>query len=135
MKKNENIFEKLEEEEKKAKKSSLFRVVFFLILFVIFIFIVYKVATASMGNEEVKNSLEVVSYRTQWVDKEVTPFEVSVVPAIWIKIKNVGERDIQYLQLNGRFEFCDSGTVHSSGSVAVFEEPFPPGRVSHEILI
>ena len=131
----DNIFKKLEEEEQKSRKETTRRRIFFGVLLIIFAIVVLTLIKSSMNVEEIQKSLKIVSYTTKWVDKEVTPFEVSLVPAIWIKLKNVGEKDIQYLQLNGRFEFCDTGKPHSSGSIALFKEPFSPGEVSEEVMI
>jgi len=132
---NDNIFKNLEEESKKSHRESLKRKIFGLILVVIFAVITFFLIRSSMSREEVQNALEVVSTKTRWIDKKITPFEVSIVPAIWIKLKNVSDQDIRYLHLNGRFEFTDSGKVHSSGDAVVFQEPLPPGETSEEILI
>jgi hypothetical protein len=131
----DNFFEKLREEEKKARKETIKRRIFFSILLVIFAIVVISLMKSSMNVEDVYKSLKIVSYRTQWVDKEVTPFEISLVPAIWIKLENIGTKDVQYLQLNGRFEFCDTQKPHSSGSIALFKEPLAPGEVSEEVMI
>lgn len=132
---NENIFKNLEEEHDKSRRESRKRGIFIFILIVIFVVLAFLLIQSSMSREDVQKALKIVSTKTRWVDKKITPFEVSIVPAIWIKLENVSDRDIQYLQLNGRFEFIDSGKVHSSGDAVVFQAPLGPGQTSEEILL
>lgn len=132
---NDNIFKNLEEEHKKSRITTIKRGIFYFILLVIFGFIAFLLIQSSMTKDDVQKSLKIISYRAKWIDKKITPFEVSIVPAIWIKLENMGKKDIQYLQLNGRFEFKENQKLHSSGDAVVFQEPFKPGEISEEILI
>jgi len=88
-----------------------------------------------MSGEEVKNSVKIVSYDTKWVDKKITPQEVKIVPSISLKIKNIGQRPLQYMDIEAVFEFEESGAVFSDGLARILKEPLPPGEVSEEIFI
>jgi hypothetical protein len=94
-----------------------------------------SVIMGGMSREEVKNSLEVVWHDTQWVDKKVTPQEIKIVPCISIKVKNVGQRPLQYVDINAVFEFEESGAVFDDGMARLFKEPLNPGETSEKIVI
>ncbi|MCK4836550.1 MAG: hypothetical protein KAT17_07925, partial [Candidatus Aminicenantes bacterium] len=40
----------------------------------------YLSSVRSLSTEELRNSIEMVEYDTQWVNKEVTPYGVTIVP-------------------------------------------------------
>jgi len=134
----ENIFDKYLEKNKgglfKSSRSWLF--LFTIVLAVVLLVIVYKtVILGSMSPEEVKNSIEIVWSDTIWVEETTTPQEIKIVPTIKLKVKNIGRRPLQYVDLEAVFEFEESGTVHSDGMAHIFSKPFPPGEISEEIEI
>jgi hypothetical protein len=103
---------------------------------VILVLLFFKTMSDSMSSEEVKNSIEIVWSDTFWVDKEVTPQEVKIVPAIKLKIKNIGKRELKYMDIVANFEFVESGMQHSDGMIRVLtDEPLKPGETSEEFLI
>ncbi|UCH93784.1 MAG: hypothetical protein JSV88_26440 [Candidatus Aminicenantes bacterium] len=107
-------------------------VVVAIILLVVFL----KTLSEGMSSQEVKNSIQIAWHDTKWVDKEVTPQEVKIVPTISLKIKNVGERPLQYMDIEAVFEFIETGLVHSDGMARVLtKEPLMPGETSEEIFI
>ena len=110
----------------------LVSVVVGIILAVVF----YKSIAAGMTGTEVKKSTAIAWYDTTWVDKEVTPQEVKIVPAVRLKIKNVGQRPLQYMDIEAVFHVVESGEVHSDGMARIFsKKPLLPGETSEEILI
>jgi hypothetical protein len=137
----DNIFEEYLEEKQGGifgfpKKGKTWIIIISMIAAVILIAIFFKSLSESMGSEEVKNSVKIAWYDTLWVDKEVTPQEIKIVPAIKVKIKNVGKRPLQYMDIEAVFEFVESGTVHSDGMARVLtRETLMPGEISEEILI
>lgn len=98
-------------------------------------FFYISVILGGMSGEEVKNSIEIVWHDSKWVDKEVTPQEVKIIPTISLKIKNIGQRPLQYMDIEAVFEFEETGAVFSDGMVRILKEPLQPGEISEEILI
>jgi hypothetical protein len=94
-----------------------------------------SVILEGMTGEEVKKSIEIVWYDTRWVDKKVTPQEVKIVPSISLKIKNVGKRTLQYVDIEAVFEFEESGAVFDDGMARFLQEPLEPGEISERIFI
>ncbi len=88
-----------------------------------------------MSKEEVSRSIEVVEHDSTWVVKESTPYDVKIVPSITFKIKNTGKRPLQYVSLEGRFEYEDTGKLFNDGAAHACKEPLLPGEVSDEISI
>ncbi len=129
-------------EEKKGGLAGLLKtpkgwlIFFSIIAGIILLALFYKTAVLDvMSSDEVKNSIQVVWTDTKWVDKEVTPQEVKIVPTIRLKIKNVGKQPLQYMDMEAVFEQEDTGTVFSDGMVRLFKEPLQPGETSQEIVI
>ncbi len=92
--------------------------------------------SAGMTAKEVKNSIEVAEYDTLWVDKEITPQEVKIVPAIRFKIKNTGRRPLQFVDIEAVFSFVETGNVHSDGMASILKEkPLQPGEISEVVFI
>ncbi len=133
-----NIFEDMlnEIEDKSFFKSfRVYKTIFIIVLIIVSAYFVYDVFVSAMSPQEVKKSIKIVSTESRWVDKDITPFQISIVPAIWIKIKNTGKRPLEHVQFEGRFEFTENGKLHSNGSAVAFQKPLPVGGVSEKILI
>jgi len=137
----DKIFEEYLEKKQRGisgfpKKGKSWVIIISMVAAVILIAIFFKSMSDSMSSEEVKNSVEIAWYDTLWVDKEVTPQEVKIVPAIKVKIKNVGKRALKYMDIEAVFEFVESGAVHSDGMARVLsKEALMPGEISEEIFI
>jgi hypothetical protein len=118
------------------KKGKTWVIIISIVAAVILAVIFFKSLSDTMSSEEVKKSVEIAWYDTLWVDKGVTPQEVTIVPAVKVKIKNVGKRPLKYMDIAAVFEFVESGTVHSDGMARVLtREPLMPGETSEEILV
>ncbi len=118
------------------KKGKTWVIIISIVVAVILAVIFFKSLSDTMSSEEVKNTVEIAWYDTLWMDKGVTPQEVTIVPAVKVKIKNVGKRPLKYMDIAAVFEFVESGTVHSDGMARVLtREPLMPGETSEEILI
>ena len=103
---------------------------------VVLVLIFIKSLAEGMSSGEVKESIEIIGVDTKWVDKEVTPEEVKIVPAITFKIKNVGKRPLQFMDLEAVFHFVETGAVHSDGMARILiDTPLNPGETSDEIVI
>jgi len=88
-----------------------------------------------MTPEEVSKSIEVVWQDTKWLDKDVTPNEVKVVPSIRFKIKNVGLKTLEYVNFEGVFRIEDTDKELGSGGALEFKDGLEPGEKSGEIFI
>jgi hypothetical protein len=118
------------------KKGKSWVIIISMVVAVILIAIFFKSLSESMSSEEVKKSVEIAWYDTLWVNKEVTPQGITIVPAIKVKIKNAGKRPLKYMDIEAVFEIVESGTVHSDGMARVLtREALMPGEISEEILV
>lgn len=141
MSENEEIFQEYMEENGglsnwfKRPKSWL---IIFSILAAIVLLIVFYYGTikGGMSPQEVENSIQVVWQDTKWVQKEKTPYDIKIVPAIAFKIKNTGQRALDYVSFEGVFEFEETGKVHTDGAAHAFsDKSLEPGEESGEIFI
>ncbi len=107
------------------------------VLAVIFaVYAVYKfVIVDRMTPQEVKDSIQVLELGSQWVEKEVSAEGVKIVPAVRFKIKNTGKRELEYVNLEGIFEFEETGKPHSDGFAQIGKESLLPGQVSRQLVI
>jgi hypothetical protein len=138
---NDKLFEEYLEKEKSGfsgffkNPKSWVLLVSILVAIILLAYFFKTVILEGMTAEEVKNSIEIVWYDTMWVDKKVTPQEVKIVPSISLKIKNVGKRTLQYVDIEAIFEFQESGAVFDDGIARFLEEPLEPGEISERIFI
>ncbi len=95
----------------------------------------YLSSVRSLSTEELRNSIEMVEYDTQWVNKEVTPYGVTIVPSITIKIKNIGSKHLKYVKFIGIFLYEENDREFTDGFTQVFKEALKPGETSEDILI
>lgn len=141
MSENEKIFDDYMHEKKGfshfIKRPKSWLVLFTIVLAVLLAALFYKsVIMETMGPKEVADSIQVVQYDTKWVEKESTANEVKVVPAITFKIKNTGQRPLEYVNLEGVFEIEETGKVLSDGAAQAFgDKPLLPGETSSDIFI
>ncbi len=89
----------------------------------------------TMTPEEVTKSIEVVWQDTIWLDKDVTPNEVKVVPSIRFKIKNVGPKTLEYVNFEGVFRIEETDKELGSGGALKFKDGLEPGEESGEVFI
>lgn len=107
-----------------------------IILALVLIFVFYQfVIRQTMSPEEVKKSIQITWHDTKWVDKSVSPYSTTIVPAITLKIKNTGEKPLSNVEFQGVFQFAETGQTHSEGGAMAFESPLEPGEESEEIFI
>jgi hypothetical protein len=113
---------------------------FWTTLFIIFIGIFLLIQLilmqkGSISTEELQKSIQIVWQDSKWVNKEVTPYEVKVVPSITFKIKNKGERTIKNVKFVGVFIFAETGDQIGDGVTPLLKKPLKPGETSDEIFI
>ena len=89
----------------------------------------------SLSTKELKESIEIVWHQTSWVNKDVTPYGVTIVPSIVLKIKNVGTKPLKYVKFIGIFLFEENEQQLSDGFISVFKNALNPGETSEEIFI
>jgi hypothetical protein len=141
MSENETLFKDYLGEKKsvseRMKQPKTWLIIFLILVGIVMAWVFYKsVVLGTMSPEEVSGSIELVWQDTRWVEKEVTPYETTVVPSITFKIKNTGQRPLEYVQFEGIFEIEETGKVLSDGALHAFRDrPLQPGEVSGEIFI
>ncbi len=105
------------------------------ILGVLLVWALIRHQQGSIGSNELSRSLELVSSETRWVNKEVTPYRVKIVPSVTFTVRNKGKRTIGNLKFVGIFMFADSGEQMSDGVTPLMPEPVEPGETTEEITI
>lgn len=139
MSKKNEIFEQYIKEKTTIsnfwKKPKFWPVLAIVIVGLFLIVQLYLSKLKTLSAEELKKSIKVTWNESKWVNKEVTPYGVTIVPSINFKIKNVGEKPIQNIKFVGVFIFEDSGDQLSDGVTPAFKKGLPPGQISEEILI
>ena len=96
----------------------------------------YKSAVLDvMGKEEVKESVHLIVQDSRWYEKEVTPQEIKIVPAVTLKIKNTGKRALQYMDINIVYVFEETGNSFGDGMARILVKPLEPGETTEEILV
>ncbi|MDD1648738.1 MAG: hypothetical protein LUQ42_05580 [Methanomicrobiales archaeon] len=140
MSSEDNFLEKYLDEKKspaqflKEPKSWVIIVTVLAIIFALYA--VYRfVIVDRMSPQEVKDSIQVLDLESKWVEKEVSAEGVKIVPVVTFKIKNIGKRELEYVNLEGIFEFEETGKPHSDGFDQIGKEPLLPGQVSRQIVI
>ncbi|HDP94175.1 MAG TPA: hypothetical protein ENN40_02310 [Candidatus Aminicenantes bacterium] len=89
----------------------------------------------SISSTELGRSLELVSTETRWVNKEVTPYRVKIVPSVTFTVHNKGNRSIGNLKFVGIFMFADSGEQMSDGVTPLMPGAVEPGETTDKITI
>ncbi len=139
MAENNNIFEEYVKERRKFSeiikqpKSWIFLLV---AAFGIFLILqLYFINKGSFSAEELRKTLRVVWHDSKWVNKEVTPYEVKIVPLITFKVENVGSRAVKDVKFVGVFIFEETGDQIGDGVTPLLRKPLTPGETSEEIMI
>lgn len=135
-----NPFEKYVVEKKGVthllKQSKTWVIFATVVACIIAVYFLYRyLALERMSAKEVAKSIEIVELDTKWIEKDVTPHSIKIVPTVTFKFKNVGKRPLQYVNFEGVFEFADSGRVHTDGVASSCQQPLLPGQVSEEVFI
>ncbi len=92
----------------------------------------------SIPAEELKKSIEIVDLETKWVSKYYQPWppRLIVVPQVTFKMKNVGARELSYLNFNAIFNFKgDPENFGDAFLAAIRSKGVPPGGTSQAIVL
>lgn len=138
---NNSIFEKYNEENRTLKarmKNPKFWIntVLFIAVIVVVV-IIFNSVKSTWNSGEVRKSVKLIWYDTEWQEVK-TNFKdvmVRIVPVISIKIKNTGDKPLQYVDFEGVFEFESTGKTHTSGYAKGVSTPIMPGEMSGIITI
>ncbi len=95
-------------------------------------------ACKSVSPEELKASIEIVEVSTRWVEKTYQPWppKLILVPTISFRVKNIGDKPLNYLNFNGIFGV--RGDQENRGDnflAAIRKEPIEPGGTSPVITL
>ncbi len=138
MEENNEIFEGYLEKHslKERIKQPKFWTTLFIIGIGIFLLIqLIQMQKGSMSTDELQKSIEIVWQDSNWVNKEITPYEVKVVPAITFKVKNIGKRAIKNVKFVGVFIYAETEDQMGDGVTPLLKKPLKPGETSDEIFI
>jgi len=65
----------------------------------------FLTSVKNLSTEELKASIDIVWHEARWVNKDVSPYGVTIVPSIVLKIKNIGTKPLKYVKFIGIFLF------------------------------
>lgn len=108
------------------------------VIAIILAFLMQKVGCRTMSNEELQASIEVVDVETKWVMKVYHPWppQLTLVPAISFKVRNLSDRPLRYVNFNAVFRIKDTyENIGDNYKSAIRNDPIPPGEESDEILL
>lgn len=117
------------------KKPRFWITIFVSVLAIGLVLFLIKSTWESLTTEELKASIKIISVDTKWVDKKVSPTEVTIVPSITINIKNIGSKTLKYIKFTTVFHFEEGGEQLTDGYTPLFEKSIEPGESSGEIFI
>lgn len=95
-------------------------------------------ACKSISSEELKASVEIVDVQTKWVEKTYQPWppKLTLVPTLSFRVKNVGDKPLNYLNFNAIFKFKDEQeNLGDNFLAAIRKEPVEPGGTSPVITL
>lgn len=95
----------------------------------------YLINVKSLSSKELKDAIEIVWSDSKWVNKEVSPYGVTIVPSFTFKVKNRGTKPLQYVKFIGIFNFEESDQQFTDGFTTAFKQPLKPGETSEEIFL
>lgn len=90
----------------------------------------------AMSGEELQESIELVDVETSWEKKYYQPWppKLILVPAISFRIKNVGEKPLQYIYCNTIFrQFADNENLGDNFVAGIRGDKVAPGESSDVI--
>lgn len=92
----------------------------------------------TMSSDDLQKSISVLDVKTKWVKKYYQPWppKLILVPAIAFRIKNTGDKPLQYINFNTNFSFRDDyQTLGNAFLTTIRKKALPPGETSDEIFL
>ena len=135
---NNSFFENYPKKKKLSErcKQPKFWAISIVVIFVLFFLMLFlKELTTRINPEELKESIKIVYQNSKWVNKKVSPYEVTIVPSITIKIKNIGKKALKNIRYSADFLYTDGGGLLGDGITQMYTKPLDPGKTSEKILI
>ncbi len=106
-----------------------------IITFIVLLIIFVNEIKNQISPEELKKSLKISWSESMFVNKSITPYEVTIVPSIKIKIQNTGSKTLKTLRLSASFIFADNGESLGEGVANLITKPLKPGETTNPITI
>lgn len=110
-----------------------------IILAAIIVFVLQKVGLwKTITAEDLAASIEVVDVDTFWTDKYYQPWppRLILVPAISLRVKNVSDEPLKYINFNANFRFMDDfENLGDSFLAAIRNDAVLPGEKSDIITL
>jgi hypothetical protein len=135
---NNNFFENYPKKKKFSeiyKQSKFWVILVFAIFVLLFLTLFLRELKNTTIPEKLKESIKIVSQNSKWVNKKVSPYGVTIVPSITIKIKNIGKKPLKNVRYSGVFLYKEGGGQLGDGITRMYTTPLDPGETSEEILI
>lgn len=85
--------------------------------------------------EELKEAIQLVDIDTYWGEKSVRPWETVLVPVISFKVKNIGQKPLQYVSFNAVFRFKGEEQALGDCYLSTFRKPLQPNQTSERIVL
>ena len=98
-------------------------------------FLFFRECQGQIDPEVLAQALEVRDVRTLWVNKAVTPYEVTIVPSISFKVANRGDRPLTGLVFSAVFRFKASRDTLGDGVLPMLELPLEPKGQTPDMTI
>jgi len=138
---NDSIFNKYNGEKKDLKqriKDPKYWINFILIAaFLIAAIVIVTSFKSTWNSSQVRKSMKIVWQETEWreVKTNFKDVMVKIVPVISLKVKNIGNEPLQFVDFEGVFEFVLTGKTHTSGYSKSMQNPLKPGEISEKIVL
>ena len=114
-----------------------------LIIIITMAVILIQSVMGSWSREEIKKSIKIIDFNSMWVVKDVafsgenSKKQVSIIPKITFKIKNIGKRELEFVRFLGNFVYAEKRTssIGDGYSDILKNNTLKPGEVSDLISI
>jgi len=135
-----NIFEEYTEKKtllEKMKKPKFWIKYILIVLLIVFAIFIYNSYKSTWSRDDVKNSIEIVSVETGWMEgkSELRETAARILPFLSFKVKNIGKKPLHFVNFESVYEFQSDGAVQSSGFFAAFQSPLAVGETSDIIVL
>lgn len=114
-----------------------------LIVVIAMLVILIQSVRGSWTKQEIKNSIEIIDFNSTWVIKKIgfsnkgSKKEVSIIPQVTFKVKNVGKRKLGFIRFIGNFVYAEKrASSIGDGYYDILKDSYlKPGEISDTIYI
>ncbi len=114
-----------------------------LIIIITMAVILIQSVMGSWSREEIKKSIKIIDFKSMWAVKDVafsgenSKKQVSIIPKITFRIKNIGKRELEFVRFLGNFVYAEkrASSIGDGYSDVLKNNTLKPGEVSSLISI